>query len=401
MMAETKSVEAGQGPKAVAVTGIKRDAENRTLPRRDVRPPGKFVEQETDDAHLPPAAQLHIIPGLKSALDSETVKIEEQTATIDRIASVLKAYHMPPKEEGFHVARTKPPTQIEVQKTEWPLAATSLSAERGSAQLAKTAPHRSFNSTRSRLCARAILAAGALSLAALYIWFSDWRSLPLLPSFDQLSSYVIAHLPGPLADAEGMLQSDSKTPSSSKREKMVERIATQQSYSPFEVELAAISGLTATLSNTVGKGTPTNKDESVLAKAGEVPEVSGDQVAKAEESEVTSRKDIATVQPSTPPLPGRSFRYLDPNEVKVLMARGEQLMATGDVVAARGMFLRATEAEDPEAAIALGATYDPSVLRRLGVIGVVADLNNARAWYEKAEHWGSREARGRLEVLKR
>ena len=76
-------------------------------------------------------------------------------------------------------------------------------------------------------------------------------------------------------------------------------------------------------------------------------------------------------------------------------------MDTGDVVAARGMFLRAAEAEDPEAAVALGATYDPSVLRRLGVIGIVADLETARAWYEKAEKWGSREARRRLEVLKR
>src|SRR3954452_19900332 len=36
--------------------------------------------------------------------------------------------------------------------------------------------------------------------------------------------------------------------------------------------------------------------------------------------------------------------------IKVLIVRGKQLMDTGDVVAARGMFLRAAEAEDPEAA---------------------------------------------------
>jgi TPR repeat protein len=76
-------------------------------------------------------------------------------------------------------------------------------------------------------------------------------------------------------------------------------------------------------------------------------------------------------------------------------------MATGDVVAARAMFLRAAETEDPEAALALGAAYDPHVLRRLGVIGIVPDLEKARAWYGKAERLGSIDARYRLENLKR
>ena len=38
------------------------------------------------------------------------------------------------------------------------------------------------------------------------------------------------------------------------------------------------------------------------------------------------------------------------------------------------------------------------MLRRLGVVGIVADLESARAWYGKAEQRGSREVEqcGRL-----
>ena len=403
VMAEIKPAGTDQFPKAVAIpVVIERETENRTPPRRDAQPRGKSFERagRSDDAHLPRAAQLHIIPGLKSALDLETAKIDEQTATIDRIASVMKANRLPFEEEGLHVARTKELARTEVPKTEWQLEATSFPVVQRSATLAESAPHTS-SICGSRLGARAILAAGAVSLAALYMWLSDWRSLPTLSSLDQLSSYVIARLPGTVTDAEGMLKSDFKTESSSKRETIVERIAAQQSAPPFEVELAAISGPTATLPNALNELALADKAEPLVANAGQASGLSGDRAVKAEDSESTAREVVATAQPSTPPIPGKSSRYLDPQEVKVLIVRGEQLMDTGDVVAARGMFLRAAEAEDPEAAVALGATYDPSVLRRLGVIGIVADLENARAWYEKAEKWGSREARRRLEALKR
>ena len=59
---------------------------------------------------------------------------------------------------------------------------------------------------------------------------------------------------------------------------------------------------------------------------------------------------------------------------------------------ARIVFLRAAEAGDPNAAVALGATYDPTVLARLGVVGMAADVEKARSWYQKAESLGSPEA---------
>ena len=77
--------------------------------------------------------------------------------------------------------------------------------------------------------------------------------------------------------------------------------------------------------------------------------------------------------------------------------RSEELIAQGDIASARLMLTRAAEAGDARAALALGATYDADVLRKLGVLGVAADAAQARAWYAKAAEFGSGEATRRLE----
>jgi TPR repeat protein len=51
------------------------------------------------------------------------------------------------------------------------------------------------------------------------------------------------------------------------------------------------------------------------------------------------------------------------------------------------------------AALALGESYDPVVLKRLGVIGLSGDLTQARDWYRKAAELGSADAPRRLEQL--
>ena len=47
----------------------------------------------------------------------------------------------------------------------------------------------------------------------------------------------------------------------------------------------------------------------------------------------------------------------------------------------------------------LGGTFDPFVLKSLGVIGVAADALQARNWYQKAAELGSREAPQRIDQL--
>lgn len=86
-------------------------------------------------------------------------------------------------------------------------------------------------------------------------------------------------------------------------------------------------------------------------------------------------------------------------ELAVLLKRGKELISTGDLAAARLVLQRAAEANNAEAALALGATYDPLVLRQLKVYGFTPDAAMARSWYEKAAELGSSAAPRRLELL--
>jgi TPR repeat protein len=92
-------------------------------------------------------------------------------------------------------------------------------------------------------------------------------------------------------------------------------------------------------------------------------------------------------------------RAIDQEELAAMVKRGEDLLNTGDIASARLLLRRAAEARDARAAFALGGTYDPIVLKRLGAYGSTPDVAAARDWYEKARQYGSREAPQRLELL--
>src|SRR5712671_1100021 len=108
---------------------------------------------------------------------------------------------------------------------------------------------------------------------------------------------------------------------------------------------------------------------------------------------------IASVIPAAPPAASKPVRPADAEAVKLLLTQGEQFVNAGDLVTARLLFRRAVEAGDAEGALALGATYDPGVLAKLGVRGIAADIEQARGWYEKARDLGSAEASRRLRIL--
>jgi TPR repeat protein len=82
-----------------------------------------------------------------------------------------------------------------------------------------------------------------------------------------------------------------------------------------------------------------------------------------------------------------------------LMTRGQALLGQGDVAGARLFFERAAEQGDGAAMMALGRTYDPIELRRLGVLGLKSDANRAMQWYRSAATAGDANAQqsiGRL-----
>jgi hypothetical protein len=89
------------------------------------------------------------------------------------------------------------------------------------------------------------------------------------------------------------------------------------------------------------------------------------------------------------PAPGKPTVVLDNNEITRLIKRGQGLLNAGDFAAARLLFKRAADGGSAEAALALGSTYDPSVIKQLGAVSVTPDIDSALKWYQVAADRGS------------
>ena len=109
---------------------------------------------------------------------------------------------------------------------------------------------------------------------------------------------------------------------------------------------------------------------------------------------------VAAAVPSTIPAPPQAdaVRSLDPREVAALIKRGQDLLAGGDVQSARLLLMRGAEARDARSALLVGTTYDPVLLRQLGADGL-ADIAQARIWYQRAKEWGEPDAQRKLDAL--
>jgi len=95
-------------------------------------------------------------------------------------------------------------------------------------------------------------------------------------------------------------------------------------------------------------------------------------------------------------------RQIEAAEIELMVKSGLEFMGNGNIAAARMIFQPAAEAGDAVAAFALAETYDPSVLKKLGIKGgITPDVTLANTWYEKARALGSPLARERLERLAR
>jgi hypothetical protein len=104
-------------------------------------------------------------------------------------------------------------------------------------------------------------------------------------------------------------------------------------------------------------------------------------------------------RPAVAAAPRQPVLQLDPEEVSKLIRRGQQLLQAGDIAPARLMLQRAANAGSGQAALLLGGTYDPEVLRELGVLGFAANPSVAAEWYQKALALGVNEAGRRMERL--
>ena len=86
-------------------------------------------------------------------------------------------------------------------------------------------------------------------------------------------------------------------------------------------------------------------------------------------------------------------------EIATLLARGDSLFATGDVVSARLLYERAADAGEAGAAVRLGETFDPSFLEHPRLRGVRGDPGTAAFWYRRARDLGATGVASRLNRL--
>jgi hypothetical protein len=141
------------------------------------------------------------------------------------------------------------------------------------------------------------------------------------------------------------------------------------------------------------------QDDAAETSSGTSPEqTEPPQTATISENTIVAMSHPATTGAKSPST-SKAVQTLDPDELKFLIKQGEQFAAAGDLVAARALFKRAAEAGDATAAMLLGGTYDPNVLAKLGTIGMSADVEQARIWYQRAESQGVVQATRQLEAL--
>jgi hypothetical protein len=110
-------------------------------------------------------------------------------------------------------------------------------------------------------------------------------------------------------------------------------------------------------------------------------------------------KTIETPAASAKTEPAVASRKLNASEVAALIRRAEELLANGDLAAARLLLQRVAETKNAQAAFQLASTYDPAALKKFSNNSVAADPALAQYWYERARDWGSPDASSPLEAL--
>ncbi len=117
-----------------------------------------------------------------------------------------------------------------------------------------------------------------------------------------------------------------------------------------------------------------------------------------------ARSDTAPANPRSPeteaassPLPRLSVEMTA--EYTLLLQRGDELLATGDIAAARLLFTRLAKNGVAMGALRMARTYDPEFLNSIQTAGLQPDIQQARVWYQKASELGNQDATKRLSTL--
>lgn len=89
-----------------------------------------------------------------------------------------------------------------------------------------------------------------------------------------------------------------------------------------------------------------------------------------------------------------------PDAAVELLKKGDNLLAAGDMSAARQFYERAFTLGAAAGALGVAKTYDPAVYKVQNVQGIAPDPAQAMAWYQKAAAAGQSDAGAAIETLK-
>jgi hypothetical protein len=107
-----------------------------------------------------------------------------------------------------------------------------------------------------------------------------------------------------------------------------------------------------------------------------------------EAAAATPTPPASSAAPPSPPvmeaMPSSPRLVLSAVEIDELLARGDTFLRIGDVTSARSFYERAANAGDGQAAMRMGATFDPIFLGRAGLGSARGDSAKAQSWYRRA-----------------
>ena len=134
------------------------------------------------------------------------------------------------------------------------------------------------------------------------------------------------------------------------------------------------------------------------APAAEVPQsIAAVAAAPAPERAAGAGQSLAALEPRPAAKITPALKVGD--HARDLFGEGLTMLAQGEIAPARLMLEQAAAAGEPRALLALGDSYDPAVLTRLGALGVTGDPGKAKDYYSKAVEGGVAEASQRLAQL--
>jgi class 3 adenylate cyclase len=132
--------------------------------------------------------------------------------------------------------------------------------------------------------------------------------------------------------------------------------------------------------------------ESMLARRVDQLEAALSRLQKPSEAQQPPDTTAAPARPApSPPLPTE--------EIAQFVGRGDGFLHAGDIASARLFYERAAGAGDGQAALRMGATFDPAFLDGAAPRAARGDPAEARVWYERARDLGEVEAERRLKSL--